>query len=106
MKHFSVAYRGFLVTGALMVVVAVAVLSTASRTPYFNIHSAGWRVTKASRMNQCRRLEAVRVQATSASSPPEWQSPVEASYPICKKELLPNLPWVSQTYHFRSPPIA
>jgi hypothetical protein len=105
-KRLSVAYRCFLVTSALVVLVAVAVLSTASRTPYSNTNSAAWHTSKASRMNECRREEAGRVRTTSPPSTLKQQSPVEASYPVQEEELLPNLPSVLQAYHFRSPPMA
>ena len=105
-KRLSVAYRCFLVTSALVVMVAVVVLSTASRTPCSNTNTAVWHTSKASRMNECRRIEAGRVRASAPSSLLKRQSSVEASYLVQEEELLPNMLSVLQAYHFRPPPMA
>jgi hypothetical protein len=64
-RHASPLYRFFLVTGAMVVVVAIVALATAAKTPSATPNSATWHTSKVSRMSEVRAGHSRELRASS-----------------------------------------
>lgn len=102
-KRAHPLYRCCVTAAALVVLVGVVALSTASRKPYLSQNSVTWHTSKASRMIASACREPNQVQKTEVRNSAIVESPATAARPEATPPRI--LPVAFRVDHPRSPPV-
>jgi hypothetical protein len=105
MKRIMAYYRWLFVASAMVLLVGVVALSTATRRPCLQACSGPWHTYKAGHMTESGHQEISVTQAAESAEVAVAETKDSPSRYVPQEETLPiPLPLTLQKHHFRSPP--